>query len=83
LCFTHGEASTIGASEGLGELRKRELTAAAEVLGVAEVTLLDLPDGGLDAVPDAELEASGSRSTSPRSSCSNRRGSPGSLTIRR
>jgi LmbE family N-acetylglucosaminyl deacetylase len=57
LCFTHGEASTIGADEGLAEIRRRELIAATAVLGVAEVTLLDLPDGGLDAVPDAELDA--------------------------
>jgi LmbE family N-acetylglucosaminyl deacetylase len=57
LCFTHGEASTIGATEDLGEIRGRELLDAAEVLGVRQVTLLDFPDGGLDAVPDAELDA--------------------------
>jgi LmbE family N-acetylglucosaminyl deacetylase len=57
LCFTHGEASTIGASERLAEIRRRELIDAAAVLGVADVTLLDLPDGRLDAVPDAELDA--------------------------
>jgi LmbE family N-acetylglucosaminyl deacetylase len=56
LCFTHGEASTIGATEGLGEIRRRELHDAAAVLGVTHVTLLDLPDGRLDAVPDAELD---------------------------
>src|SRR5829696_2056129 len=57
LCFTHGEASTIGANEGLAEIRRRELIDATAVLGVAEVTLLDLPDGHLDAVPDTELDA--------------------------
>ena len=57
LCFTHGEASTIGAREGLGEVRRRELLSAAEVLGVADVALLDFPDGRLDAVSDAELDA--------------------------
>ena len=57
LCFTHGEASTVGATDGLGEIRGRELFDAAEVLGVAQVTLLDLPDGSLDAVPETELDA--------------------------
>ena len=57
LCFTHGEASTVGAVDGLGEIRRRELFDAAEVLGVADVTLFDLPDGSLDRVPEAELDA--------------------------
>jgi LmbE family N-acetylglucosaminyl deacetylase len=57
LCFTHGEASTVGATDGLGDIRRRELFDAAEVLGVAHVTLLDFPDGSLDRVPDAELDA--------------------------
>jgi LmbE family N-acetylglucosaminyl deacetylase len=57
LCLTHGEASTVGAADGLGEIRRRELFDAAEVLGVAQVTLLDFPDGSLDRVPDAELDA--------------------------
>lgn len=56
LCFTHGEASTIGATAGLGDIRRRELFEAAQVLGVTEVTLLDLPDGCLDALADAELD---------------------------
>jgi LmbE family N-acetylglucosaminyl deacetylase len=56
LCFTHGEASTIGASERLGEIRARELFDAAEVLGITHVTLLDFPDGGLHTVADAELD---------------------------
>jgi len=57
LCFTHGEASTLGPSEGLGDVRRHELFAAAQVLGIAQVTLLDLPDGSLDSVPDEELES--------------------------
>jgi LmbE family N-acetylglucosaminyl deacetylase len=56
LCFTHGEASTIGASAALGETRRQELFEAARILGVAEVTLLDFPDGALDALADAELD---------------------------
>jgi LmbE family N-acetylglucosaminyl deacetylase len=56
LCFTHGEASTIGATDGLGEIRGQELFDAARVLGVAHVTLLDFPDGRLEAVAEAELD---------------------------
>jgi LmbE family N-acetylglucosaminyl deacetylase len=56
LCFTHGEASTVGASDGLGDIRRRELFEAAQVLGVTDVTLLDLPDGSLDLLADAELD---------------------------
>jgi LmbE family N-acetylglucosaminyl deacetylase len=56
LCFTRGEASTIGASEELADIRERELFDAARVLGVASVTLLDVPDGGLDVLADAELD---------------------------
>src|SRR5262245_14074150 len=56
LCFTHGEASTIGATDALGEIRGRELFAAARVLGVGPVTLLDYPDGGLAAIADVELD---------------------------
>jgi N-acetylglucosamine malate deacetylase 2 len=52
LCFTHGEASTLGATVGdLGELRRRELQDAARELGVGDVVLLDHPDGGLADVP--------------------------------
>lgn len=55
LCFTHGEASTLGAADELGDVRRRELFDAARVLGVAHTTLLDLPDGSLDQRPDGEL----------------------------
>ncbi|SRR5579875_248101 len=52
LCFTHGEASTLGASEGpLGEIRRRELDAAAAELGIHRVELFDYADGTLNAVP--------------------------------
>ena len=41
LCFTHGEASTLGLTgRPLGEVRAQELRAAADVLGVTEVELL-------------------------------------------
>jgi LmbE family N-acetylglucosaminyl deacetylase len=50
LCFTQGEASTLGKAADLGALRAGELTAAADVLGVARVDLLSYPDGGLTAV---------------------------------
>ena len=56
LCFTHGEASTIGVGDDLGDIRRRELYDAAGVLGVAQVTLLDVPDGSLEALADAELD---------------------------
>jgi LmbE family N-acetylglucosaminyl deacetylase len=57
LCFTHGEASTVGATDGLGDIRRRELFDAAGVLGLTDVTLLDFADGSLDVVPHAELDA--------------------------
>jgi LmbE family N-acetylglucosaminyl deacetylase len=51
LSLTHGEASTLGAAAGLGEVRARELAAAAAVLGVEWVKLLDYPDGKLCRMP--------------------------------
>ena len=58
LCFTHGEASTLGASAGpLGERRAAELEAAARVLGVDDVELHAYPDGQLGQVPVEELIA--------------------------
>jgi LmbE family N-acetylglucosaminyl deacetylase len=48
LSFTRGEASTLhGAGGDLGAIRAGEFSAAADVLGVADVLLLDHPDGGL------------------------------------
>lgn len=57
LCFTHGEASTLGttAVRPLGQVRAEELAAAADVLGVAQVELLSYLDGRLDEVPLEEL----------------------------
>jgi len=52
---TRGENGRQGASratspEQLGRLREAELRAAARVLGIREVSLLDYPDGALDSV---------------------------------
>ena len=56
LCFTHGEASTLGTSpRPLGELRAEELEAAAKVLGVSACKLHDYPDGQLAEVDVDEL----------------------------
>jgi LmbE family N-acetylglucosaminyl deacetylase len=56
LCFTHGEASTLGPlPTGLRDIRGAELTAAAKALGVGRVELFDHPDGALAAVPLEEL----------------------------
>jgi len=58
LCFTHGEASTLGAmSVPLAELRTKELEAAARVLGVAAVRLHGYRDGHLADVPIEILTA--------------------------
>lgn len=56
LCLTHGEASTLGTPPArLGEIREVELAAAAGVLSVGWVQLLDHRDGALGAVPLADL----------------------------
>jgi LmbE family N-acetylglucosaminyl deacetylase len=58
LCFTRGEASTLGPpSAGLAELRSSELTRAAAELGVARLQLLDHPDGSLGSEPLDQLAA--------------------------
>ncbi len=67
LCFTQGEASTLGQAEGdgLGALRAAELADAAKVLGAGSVQLLGYPDGALSDVPadvlahDVQLAAEG------------------------
>lgn len=59
LCFTHGEASTLGPTgEDLGELRRRELMSASAELGVGHVVLLDHRDGHLAEVPLGDLAES-------------------------
>ena len=63
LCFTHGEASTLGAGVALGERRAAELEAAASALGVHGVhgvhgaRLHAYPDGCLAEVALEELVA--------------------------
>lgn len=52
LCFTAGEASTLGESPDLGSVRHRELTEAAQALGVRRAWLHGLPDGRLADDPD-------------------------------
>ena len=56
LCFTHGEASTLGAdTPELGNVRAGELSAAADELGVTDVELLHYRDGHLSEEPLHEL----------------------------
>lgn len=56
LCFTHGEASTLGLSRReLAEVRALELRAAATELGLDRVQLLDHADGNLDKEPIGAL----------------------------
>jgi LmbE family N-acetylglucosaminyl deacetylase len=51
LCFTHGEASSLGGQVvDLARVRPAELEAAARALGVAGVRLCDHPDGLLASV---------------------------------
>jgi LmbE family N-acetylglucosaminyl deacetylase len=56
VCFTHGEASTLGAdTPELGRVRAGELSAAANELGVGSVELLHYRDGLLADEPLVEL----------------------------
>lgn len=58
LCYTHGEASTLNETRAdLHRAREAELRQAGAVLGVASVTLLDYPDGGLAGTDPDELAA--------------------------
>ena len=60
VCFTRGEASTLGKPddlETLGDVRATELDDAARVLGLRSHDLLAYPDGRLTEVPLAELAA--------------------------
>jgi LmbE family N-acetylglucosaminyl deacetylase len=56
LCFTHGEASTLGAQPGLGALRRAELQSAGACLGLRRVVLDDRPDGALADCAPGELD---------------------------
>lgn len=55
LCFTQGEASTLGARPDLAAVRAEELRTAAQELGAASTSLLDHPDGGLAECDADEL----------------------------
>jgi N-acetylglucosamine malate deacetylase 2 len=56
LCLTHGEASPVhGVAGNLVELRGQEFAAAAEMLGVSDLTLRDYPDRGLNQVRRSRL----------------------------
>lgn len=56
LCFTHGEASTLGGSPpNLGTLRSQELRRASAILGLHKFLLLDHADGHLADVPLPQL----------------------------
>jgi LmbE family N-acetylglucosaminyl deacetylase len=58
LCFTRGEASSLGVSTlPLTEVRAGELTEAARRLGVGTVKLLGHPDGALAGEPLDDLAA--------------------------
>lgn len=60
LCATRGEQGPGQDAPGgaqLGNIRARELEEAARILGVAEIVLLDYPDGMLPWVDAASLEA--------------------------
>lgn len=57
LCLTHGEASTVGASDQLGQIRASELTHAASTLKVTTTTLGNWPDGGLGNADAQRLTA--------------------------
>jgi N-acetylglucosamine malate deacetylase 2 len=51
VCFTHGEASTLGtAVADLHETRRVELSSAAAALGIGSVELWGHPDGSLTSV---------------------------------
>lgn len=51
VCFTHGERSTLGASEDLAARRDDELACAARILGVEQVHASGYPDGELSETP--------------------------------
>ena len=56
MCFTRGEASTLGATSDLAAIRASELREAADELGVRDVVLLSYPDGALASVDGSVLD---------------------------
>lgn len=62
LCFTQGEASTLGAAPDLAATRADELTRAAHALGARAAHLRHHPDGGLAALPPDQLDVDVTRS---------------------
>lgn len=56
VCLTHGEASTLGATEHLGAVRLTELAGAADRLGVSEVVLHDFIDGCLGTAAETAVD---------------------------
>ena len=58
LCFTRGEASTLGTNtDDLARRRAKELAAASAALGIQTLRLLSYPDGHLSETGIAELSA--------------------------
>lgn len=55
LCLTQGEASTLGRTTDLSEVRTRELRLAADELGIESAVLLGYPDGRLAEVDRGTL----------------------------
>jgi N-acetylglucosamine malate deacetylase 2 len=69
MCFTRGEASTLGADvRDLGTVRATELEDAALALGVTDVELLAFPDGSLADASDNVLAGEVLRHLDERSS---------------
>ena len=65
LCFTRGEATTLGGGAGdPRDVRASELACAAQALGVGDVKLLSYPDGALSAVPSDTLAGQVKRAAS-------------------
>lgn len=56
ICLTRGETSTLHTNDGpLGELRRAELVAASEELGIDRLEIADFPDGALATIAPATL----------------------------
>ncbi|MDP2290426.1 MAG: PIG-L family deacetylase [Actinomycetota bacterium] len=68
LCFTRGEASTLGATGHLADIRATELAAAGQELGLHHLALLEFGDGAL-ALADGRRSTRESRPSSMASIC--------------